>query len=73
MTPPAVAIDARAAVRREIGGVERLAREMAKLLSRLKPERYHLIKPPPSLAHRTGHAWEQLALPALARDAQLVY
>ena len=68
-----VAINARAAVRREIGGVERLAREMAARLPRLNPERYRVISPPEALAHRAGHAWEQLALPALARGARVIY
>ena len=67
-----VAIDARAAIRREIGGVERHAREMAARLTALSPERYQLVRPRPRLAHRAGHAWEQLALPLLARDAELV-
>jgi glycosyltransferase involved in cell wall biosynthesis len=65
MTAP-VAINARAAVRREIGGVERLAREMAARLPRLNSERYEVIRPPEALAHRAGHAWEQLVLPATA-------
>jgi glycosyltransferase involved in cell wall biosynthesis len=73
MSPPTVAINARAAVRLEIGGVERLAREMAKRLPELNPERYHVVKPPHGLAHRAGHAWEQAALPVLARDAKLIY
>jgi glycosyltransferase involved in cell wall biosynthesis len=73
MTGPPVAINARAAVRREIGGVERLAREMARLLPRLAPQRYRVIRPRPGLAHRAGHAWEQAALPLLARDAKLIY
>jgi glycosyltransferase involved in cell wall biosynthesis len=68
-----VAINARAAVRREIGGVERLAREMAARLPRINPERYQVIRPPEALAHRAGHAWEQAALPALARGARLIY
>ncbi|MFL5910160.1 MAG: glycosyltransferase family 4 protein [Gaiellaceae bacterium] len=72
MTEP-VAIDARAAVRREIGGVERVAREMATRLPRLRPERYRAIRPPVALAHRAGHAWEQAALPLAARQAQLLY
>jgi glycosyltransferase involved in cell wall biosynthesis len=67
-----VAIDARAAVRREIGGVERLAREMALRLPALRPDRYVVLRPRPRLAHRTGHAWEQLALPLLARRAALI-
>jgi glycosyltransferase involved in cell wall biosynthesis len=68
-----VAIDARAAVRRETGGVERVAREMAARLPALRPDRYVVIGPRPRLAHRAGHAWEQLALPLLARRADLVY
>jgi glycosyltransferase involved in cell wall biosynthesis len=68
-----VAIDARAAVRREIGGVERLAREMAVRLPALRPDRYVVVRPRPRLAHRAGHAWEQLALPLIARRAALLY
>ncbi len=68
-----VAINARAAVRREIGGVERLSREMVERLPRLRPERYRVIRPPEALAHRAGHAWEQAALPLLARGAELIY
>jgi hypothetical protein len=47
-----VAIDARAAVREETGGVERVAREMARRLPALRPGRYQLIAPRPRLAHR---------------------
>src|SRR5205823_4380801 len=47
-----VAINARAAARREIGGVERLAREMATRLPRLPPDRYRVIQPPAALPHR---------------------
>jgi glycosyltransferase involved in cell wall biosynthesis len=68
-----VAINARAAVRREIGGVERVAREMVDLLPRLRPERYRVIAPHAALAHGAGHAWEQTALPLLARGAELIY
>jgi glycosyltransferase involved in cell wall biosynthesis len=68
-----VVINARAAVRREIGGVERLAREMAERLPRLRPDRYRAIRPREALAHRAGHAWEQAALPLLARGAELIY
>jgi glycosyltransferase involved in cell wall biosynthesis len=68
-----VAIDARAAVRRETGGVERVAREMAARLPALRPDRYVVNRPRPRLAHRAGHAWEQLALPLLARRADLLY
>jgi glycosyltransferase involved in cell wall biosynthesis len=59
-------------VRREIGGVERWARELSRLLPRHDPERYRVIRPPAALAHRAGHAWEQLVLPAAARGAELL-
>lgn len=62
-----VAINARAAVRREIGGVERLAREMAKRLPTLRPDRYRVLAPPAKLAHRAGHLWEQVLLPLKAQ------
>jgi glycosyltransferase involved in cell wall biosynthesis len=68
-----IAINARAAVRGEIGGVERLAREMARRLPSLRPDRYRVIRPPPGLAHRAGHAWEQLVLPARAAGCALLY
>ena len=59
-------------MRREIGGVERWARELSRLLPRHDPERYRVIRPPAALAHRAGHAWEQLVLPAAARGAELL-
>jgi glycosyltransferase involved in cell wall biosynthesis len=68
-----VAINGRAAVRSHIGGVERLAREMARRLPELRPERYRLIEPPPRLAHRAGHVWEQFVLPARAAGCQAIY
>ncbi len=68
-----VAINARAAVRPEVGGVERVARVMSRELGRLRPDRYRVIEPPPQLAHRAGQAWEQALLPLLARDAALIY
>lgn len=68
-----VAINGRAAVRREIGGVERLAREMVRRLPALRPDRYRVIQPPPRLAHRAGHGWEQFALPAQAAGCGLIY
>jgi glycosyltransferase involved in cell wall biosynthesis len=58
------AIDARAAVRRELGGVERWARELARRLPALGS--YAVLRPPGRLAHRAGHAWEQGALPLRA-------
>jgi glycosyltransferase involved in cell wall biosynthesis len=61
--PPVIAIDARAAVRAEGGGVERWAREMARRLPALRPGGYAVLAPPPPLAYRAGHAWEQAVLP----------
>jgi glycosyltransferase involved in cell wall biosynthesis len=66
-----VAIDGRAAVRAEIGGVERYAREMARRLPELRPDRYRVITPPKPLAHRAGHAWEQAVLPLKQRSGLL--
>jgi glycosyltransferase involved in cell wall biosynthesis len=68
-----VVIDARAAARRELGGVERVAREMAARLPRLRPGRYTVMHPPASLAHRAGHVWEQALLPVAARSARAIY
>jgi glycosyltransferase involved in cell wall biosynthesis len=70
---PTVAINARAAVRSHIGGVERLAREMARHLPALAPQRYRVIRPPARLAHRLGHVWEQAVLPFQAAGARLLY
>ena len=67
-----VLIDARAAIRRETGGVERVAQELARRLPALRPERYEALAPRPRLAHRAGHAWEQLVLPLRARGAELL-
>jgi glycosyltransferase involved in cell wall biosynthesis len=64
-----VVIDARAAVRPELGGVERWARELAARLPRLRPGGYAVVRPPRAFAHRAGHAWEQLLLPARAARA----
>ena len=65
-----VLIDARATVRREIGGVERVARELTARLPALDPARYRVAAPPRPLAHRAGHLWEQLVLPA--RSSRLI-
>jgi glycosyltransferase involved in cell wall biosynthesis len=72
---PLVAINARAAARPQITGVERWAREMARRLPRLDPDMYTVLQPPPALSKRPGQAWEQLVLPALAAraGASLVY
>ncbi len=67
-----VAINARAAARAEIGGVERWAGELAERLPALRPERYRVLRPPAALAHRAGHAWEQGWLPLAARGARLI-
>ena len=69
MPAPLVAINARAAARPELGGVERYARELSARLPALRPGAYAVLRPPRALAHRAGHAWEQGALPA--RAAQL--
>jgi len=62
-----IAIDARAAARPELGGVERWARELATRLPELGD--YEVLKPRPRLVHRAGHAWEQL-LPVRAANAR---
>jgi glycosyltransferase involved in cell wall biosynthesis len=67
-----VAINGRAAVRAQTGGVERVASELATWLPKLRPDRYEVVAPRPGLAHRRGHLWEQLALPLAARDARLI-
>ena len=67
-----IAIDARAAARPELGGVERWARELAARLPRLDPDRYEVIAPRRRLVHRAGHAWEQLALPLRVRGQTLL-
>ena len=61
-----IVINARAAARPQITGVERWAREMARRLPQLEPERYRVLRPPPALSKRPGQAWEQLVLPAVA-------
>jgi len=69
MTPASlrpIVIDARAAARARIGGVERWAIEMAARLPARRPGAYVVARPPRALAHRAGHAWEQLWLPAAA-------
>jgi glycosyltransferase involved in cell wall biosynthesis len=35
-------------------------------LPALRPGAYAVLRPPPALVHRAGHAWEQLVLPARA-------
>jgi glycosyltransferase involved in cell wall biosynthesis len=58
-------------MRATITGVERWAAELLPRLRALSPDRYRIVAPPPRAAGRgAGQAWEQLALPALARGAQ---
>lgn len=64
-------IDARAAARPELGGVERWARELGARLPALDPARYAVARPPAALSHRAGHLWEQVALPLRRRDLLL--
>jgi glycosyltransferase involved in cell wall biosynthesis len=59
-------------MRREIGGVERWARELADRLPQLRPARYAVIRPPAALAYRAGQVWEQVALPLATRRSELV-
>jgi glycosyltransferase involved in cell wall biosynthesis len=68
MTDPnfPVAIDARAAARPELGGVERWARELVSRLPALRPGGYVVLRPPPAFTHAAGHAWEQVVLPLRA-------
>ncbi len=63
-------VDARAAARPELGGVERWTRELAWRLPALRPGGYAVARPPQALAHRAGHAWEQGWLPLRARRAR---
>lgn len=72
MAPGPVYINARAATRPELGGVERWAREVAARLPQLDPEAYEVVRPPQRFVHRAGHAWEQLVLPVHARRAALL-
>jgi glycosyltransferase involved in cell wall biosynthesis len=67
--PAPIAIDARAAARPELGGVERWARELSARLPALRPGAYEVLRPRPGLAHRAGHGWEQVVLPLRARGA----
>jgi glycosyltransferase involved in cell wall biosynthesis len=67
-----VVIDARAAARPELGGVERWARELAARLPRVRPGGYVVLVPRPRLTHRAGHAWEQVVLPVRAARAPVL-
>src|SRR2546423_1429650 len=71
MPLPPVVINSRAAIRAEIGGVERVGRGMAAWLPRLAPGRYRVVRPPAGMAHRAGHLWEQAFLPLVR--GELIY
>lgn len=64
-----IVLNARAASRPELGGVERWARELVSRLPALDPA-YVVARPPAPLVHRAGHLWEQLVLPSRARAAR---
>ena len=65
-----VVLDARAAARPELGGVERWARELERRLPALRPGGYAVARPPAAHVHRPGHLWEQAVLPARAARAR---
>ena len=64
---PEVLVNARAAARRQLSGVERWAVELAARLPALRPEAYAIARPPRALSYQAGQAWEQVALPLRAR------
>lgn len=68
--PRPIVINGRAAIRPEVSGVERWAVEMAARLPDLRPDTYRVLAPPRQMAYRTGHLWEQTALPARAARAR---
>jgi glycosyltransferase involved in cell wall biosynthesis len=61
-----IIINARAAARPQITGVERWAREMETRLPELDPDCYLVMRPPEALSKRPGQLWEQFLLPAYA-------
>jgi glycosyltransferase involved in cell wall biosynthesis len=60
-------VNARAAARRQLSGVERWAVELAARLPALRPGAYSVARPPVALAYQAGQVWEQIALPLRAR------
>jgi glycosyltransferase involved in cell wall biosynthesis len=64
---PEVLINARAAARRQMSGVERWAVELTERLPALRPGAYAVARPPRALAYQAGQLWEQALLPARAR------
>jgi glycosyltransferase involved in cell wall biosynthesis len=67
-----IVVNARAAARPELGGVERWARELERRLPALRPDGYRVARPPAPLTHRAGHLWEQAVLPVRARGARML-
>jgi glycosyltransferase involved in cell wall biosynthesis len=71
MASGSVLINARAAARPRVSGVERWARELESRLPALGQRggdqvRYESVRPPRRLVHKAGQPWEQAVLPALA-------
>lgn len=64
---PEALINARAAARRQLSGVERWAVELEARLPTVRPGAYAVARPPRALAYRAGQAWEQGLLPLEAR------
>ena len=66
-----ILLNARAAMRPTITGVERWTAEVIPRLRALDPERYVIVGPRPRVRRRlAAQTWEQVALPALARRAR---
>jgi glycosyltransferase involved in cell wall biosynthesis len=66
--PGPILLNARAATRPTITGVERWTAEVIPRLRALDPERYMIVGPRPRARRRlAAQTWEQVALPALAR------
>ena len=66
-----ILLNARAATRPTITGVERWTAEVIPRLRALDPERYVVVGPRPRARRRlAAQTWEQVALPALARRAR---
>lgn len=66
-----ILLNARAATRPTITGVERWTAEVVPRLQALDPERYVVVGPRPRARRRlAAQTWEQVALPALARRAR---
>lgn len=64
---PEALINARAATRRQLSGVERWAVELEARLPAMRPAAYVVARPPGGFAYRAGQAWEQGLLPLRAR------